>query len=98
MLSDHEWKTLRNVERQFLADDPEFDPAVARLRSSRARRASNRNLMPVLGSSFTGSGAVLLGGLMLVVGSPGGALAFAAMTGLMWLAWRHSHDSSRRST
>jgi hypothetical protein len=42
--------------------------------------------------------AVLLAGLMLVVGSPGGALAFAAMTGLMWLAWRHSHDSSRRST
>jgi hypothetical protein len=93
VLSDHEWKTLRNVERQFLAEDPEFarsfDTRARQLRRQQADRVSVKIAM---------AAAVLLGGLMLVVGSPGGALAFAAMTGLMWLAWRHSHDSSRRST
>jgi hypothetical protein len=32
--------------------------------------------------------AVLLGALLLLAGSPGGALAFAAAVGLIWLVWR----------
>jgi hypothetical protein len=32
--------------------------------------------------------AVLLGALLLLAGSPGGALAFVAAVGLIWLVWR----------
>jgi hypothetical protein len=91
VLSDHEWKTLREVELQFLAEDPEF----ARSFDTRARQLRRQHADGV-SVKIAIVAAVLLGGLMLVVGSPGGALAFAAMTGLIWLAWRHSDDSSRR--
>ena len=92
MLSDHEWKTLREVELQFLAEDPEF----TRWFDTRARQLRRQHADSV-SATIAMMAAVLLGGLLLVVGSPGGALAFAATTGLIWLAWRHSHDSSRRS-
>ena len=93
MLSDHEWKTLRKVELQFLAEDPEF----TRSFDTRARQLRRQHADSV-SATIAMMAAVLLGGLLLVVGSPGGALAFAAMTGLIWLAWRHSRDSFHRST
>jgi hypothetical protein len=47
VLSDHEWKTLRNVERQFLAEDPEFarsfDTRARQLRRQQADRVSVRS-------------------------------------------------------
>jgi len=93
VLSDHERKTLREVERQILAEDPEFtrsfDMGAQRLRRERRDGASVKIAIVT---------AVLLGALMLMAGSPTGALAFAAATGLIWLAWRHSNDPSRRPT
>jgi hypothetical protein len=93
VLNDHERKTLREVELQFVAEDPEF----AQSFDSRARRLQRKHADGV-SVKIAIMAAILLDALMLVVGSPGGALAFAAVTGLIWLAWRHSTDPSRRST
>ena len=91
MLSDHERETLREVERQFLAEDPEF----ARSFDTRARDLGGEHRVSV--SLQIGIvAAVLLVALMLVAGSPAGALAFATATGLIWHAWRHSTRHAAR--
>jgi hypothetical protein len=92
VLSDHERETLRAVERQFLAEDPEF----ARSFDMRARDLRGGHRVSVslqIGIVAT----VLLGALMLVAGSPVGALAFATATGLIWQARRHpTRHAARR--
>ncbi|MHA6797675.1 DUF3040 domain-containing protein (plasmid) [Pseudonocardia bannensis] len=90
MLSDHERKALRELERQFMADDPEFPRSF----DARAQRLDRKHL----GGSATIAivVAVLLFALMLAAGSLGGALAFAAGTGLIWLAWQYSNDTRRQ--
>lgn len=93
MLNDHERKTLREVELQFLAEDPAF----SRSFDTRAQRLQ-REYVDRAPAKIAIVAAILLGALMLLVGSPAGALGFAGMTGLIWLAWRHSNDPSRRST
>ena len=92
MLNDHERKTLREVERQFLVEDPEFTRSFA----TRAQRLERRHLDGGL-VKIALVAAVLLGALMLVAGSPSGALAFAAVAGLIWLARQHSNDTRSRS-
>jgi hypothetical protein len=87
VLSDHERKTLQELERQFMADDPEFP----RRFDARAQRLDRKHLGGAATIAIVG--AVLLVALMLVAGSLGGALAFATATGLIWLAWRHSSDT-----
>jgi hypothetical protein len=89
VLSDHERDRLREVERQLLAEDPEFTRSFATC----ARRLRRRRL----GASvkIAVMAALLLGGLMLMAGSPAGALGFAATVGLIWLAWWHSNNPSR---
>ncbi len=81
MLNDHERKTLREFERQFQVEDPDF----TRSFDTRAQRLHRRQLD---GAWFQIAivAAVLLGAIMLVAGSPSGALAFAAVAGLTWLA------------
>lgn len=81
MLSDHEWKTLRELERQFRADDPAF----SRSFDVRARRTGRSRIGTVAVVT-----AVLVVALMLVSGSLGGALALAVVTGLLWLAWHRA--------
>ena len=83
MLNDHERKTLGEVERQFQVEDPEFTCSF----DTRAQRLGRRHLD---GAWFQIAivAAVLLGALMLVAGSPSGALAFAAVAGLTWLTRR----------
>ncbi len=90
MLSDHERRTLRELDGRFLADDPEFPRSF----DARAQRLGHTPL----GGSATLALAVgvLLCVLMLVAGSLAGALAFAAATGAIWLAWRHSTGSRRQ--
>ena len=90
MLSDHERAMLREVEQQFLTEDPEFTRSFDRC----ARRLCRRR---VHGGSvkIASVAAVLLGGLMLVAGSPEGSLGFAVTIGLIWLAWWHSTYPSR---
>ena len=92
MLNDHERETLREVERQFLVEDPEFTRSFA----TRAQRLERRHLDGGL-VKIAIVAAVLLGALMLVAGSPGGAVAFAAGAALIWLARQHSNDTRSRS-
>lgn len=89
MLSDHERKTLRELERQFRADDPAF----SRSFDVRARRTGRSRL-----GTAAAVTAVLVVALMLVSGSLGGALALAVVTGLLWLAWHRATGTGRRST
>lgn len=90
MLSDHERKTLRELESQFIAEDPEFPRSF----DARAQRLDRKRLGVTAMIAILA--AVLLSALMLVAGSPGAAMAFAVVTGLIWLAWRFSGDTSRR--
>jgi hypothetical protein len=91
VLSEHEWKVLGEVERQLLAEDPEFTRSFAtharRLQPARA----DHDLI-----KLAAVGAALLAALLLVAGSPG-ALAFAAVAGLLWWARApiHEHRAAR---
>jgi Mg2+/citrate symporter len=84
VLNDHERRTLRAVEHQFRAEDPEF----TRLFEARQARLLRRPHQ--FGVNIAVVVAVLLAVLMLVVGSLAGALGFVVATGLVWLVWRHS--------
>lgn len=82
MLNDRERDTLREVERRLLDEDPEF----ARAFNARAQRLPHPASR--LGIKIFLIAGLLLSALVLVAGSLGGAVAFAAATGLVWLAWR----------
>ena len=69
MLNDHERKTLGEVERQFQVEDPEFTCSF----DTRAQRLRRRHLDEAW-FQMAMVAAMLLGALMLVAGSPSGAL------------------------
>lgn len=88
MLSDHEMRTLRELERGLLDDDPEFP----RLFGTRAQRLGRKHLgMP---TAIAIAVAMVFGGGLLVAGAPGAALGVITMTGLLWLAWRWCHATT----
>jgi hypothetical protein len=91
VLNDHERKTLREVEHQLMADDPEFTRAFeahqARLPRHPGRRAAG--IVVVAG--------MLIAALMLIAGSLAGALAVAATSGLIWMACRRSAGLDRHA-
>lgn len=89
MLSDHEWKALREVERGFLTEDPRFAQAFD-ARAEGLRRAQDGWGMRILVVA-----GLLLSLLMLVVGSLGGALAVAAATWLTWQVARVATDPDK---
>ncbi|MHA6783218.1 DUF3040 domain-containing protein [Pseudonocardia saturnea] len=91
MLSDHERKTLREVERRFLTEDPEF------ARSFHARAQGLQRTQDRWGIQTFLVVGLLLSALMLVTGSLGGAVAFAFATGLIWVAWRFSSAAPHRA-
>ncbi|MCW2716935.1 MAG: hypothetical protein QOG20_4387 [Pseudonocardiales bacterium] len=91
MLSDHERKMLREVERQCMAEDPGF----TRTFQERQTRLSRRPHQ--IGAAIAVVVAALLAALMLLAGSLAGALAFATATGLIWVAWRRSIDTKRQT-
>ncbi|MGQ0716352.1 MAG: DUF3040 domain-containing protein [Pseudonocardiales bacterium] len=95
MLSDHERKTLREVERQFMLEDPgfaqSFDTDAQHLhRDSPGLPRWAYTILLVISST--------LGLILLVAGSLSGALTFAVVTGLIWAAWRYLDGTSRRAT
>lgn len=92
MLSDHERETLREVERRLLSDDPTF----AQSFDARAQRLSPA-YQDRVGFTMVIVAGLLLSALMLVIGSLGGAAAFAAGTGLIWLAWRFGGGMHQQS-
>jgi hypothetical protein len=90
VLSDHERKTLREVERQFQAEDPGFTRSFEARQTRMARHPRKLGVHLVLGS------AALLAVLVLISGSLAGALAIAFTTALIWLTWSHSSGSDPR--
>jgi len=89
VLSDHERETLREVERQFQAEDPRFT------RSFEARQNRLASRSHKLGARLAVVAAALLTAFLLLAGSVAGALAVAVTTGLIWLAWCHSAGTHR---
>jgi hypothetical protein len=87
VLNDHERKTLREVEQQLMAEDPEF------ARSFEARQARLSRHLRGLGVRIGVVVAALLAALMLVNGSLVGALVFAVTAGLIWVAWLPPGDT-----
>ena len=85
MLSDHEQKTLREVERQFILEDPGF----ARSFDTDAQRP-HRDAPDLPRWAYTTLLVVssTFGLILLVAGSLSGALTFAVVTGLIWAVWR----------
>ena len=91
MLSDHDRKTLDEVERHCMAEDPAFTRSFQERQTRLSRRPHQT------GAAVAIAVATLLVTLMLIVGSLAGALAFATVTGLIWMAWRHSTEPDRRT-
>lgn len=85
MLNEHERRTLHEVERQFLTEDPNFPRSF----DASARRLDRKR--PELSTSVAITIAVVLCTFMLAVGSPDGALGFAISIWMVWWAWRDSH-------
>jgi Protein of unknown function (DUF3040) len=82
MLSDHERKALREIQRQLATDDPEFE------RSFHAAATAPPPDYRRLAYTIVIVLAALLATIMALAGSPGGTLAFAAIAGMVWYA-RH---------
>jgi hypothetical protein len=82
VLNEHERKTLREVEHQLMADDPEFTRAFE-ARQARLRRHPGQRAVGIVVVA-----GMLIAALMLIAGSSAGALAVAATTGLIWMACR----------
>lgn len=81
MLSNHERRTLREVERDCLAEDPDF---VRPFQADEHRPGyrSTATLAMVVAAS--------IGSILLIAGSVVGALAFTVSAGLIWLLRRYS--------
>jgi Flp pilus assembly protein TadB len=90
VLSDHELKSLREVERQCMADDPDFT------RTFEAGQARLSRHPHQLGLTLAVVAAALLTTFLLVAGSLGSAVVVA--TGLIIWAVRHRSASTKRQT
>jgi hypothetical protein len=92
VLNDHERKTLREVERQCMAEDPGFT------RGFEARQARLSRHPHRLGLGLGVVVGVLLTVFLLIIGLLGSALVVAAMTGLVIWAVRHHWVGTHRPT
>ena len=92
MLSDHERKTLLDVERQFIADDPEFVRSFDDQLHQRpaAPHGSNGKIAVAV--------ALLFGAILLLAGFPGGALACVITTAVFCAMWWCSKGSDPSGT
>ena len=92
MLSDHERKTLLDVERRFMAEDPEF----ARSFDDQLHR---RPAAP-LGSNgkIAVAVALLFSAILLLAGFPGGALACVITTSVFCAMWWCSKGSDPKES
>lgn len=90
MLSDRERETLREIQRQFMVEDPELARSFREIDRPQPRdhlRQAYTVTMVV---------AMVFGFLVLVAGSPAGALGCGILAGLIWLARRHRDELSQR--
>src|SRR6188508_329810 len=87
MLSDHERKTLLDVERRFIAEDPEFARSFDDQLHQRpeAPHGSNGKIAVAV--------ALLFSTILLLAGFPGGALACVITTAVTCAMWWYLEDS-----
>lgn len=89
MLSDHEREALRELERQFTVE-ADAAPPLPPHHVDRQQFGASSTLM---------IGTVLsLGMIMLMAGSPAGAVMFGAMAWLIWWARLPSSDDTTDDT
>jgi hypothetical protein len=94
VLNDHERETLREVERRLLADDPAFARAFRARQTHLLHHHHHRRRRR--GAIVAVVIAVLLAGLLLALGSFGGALMCAVAVWVIWAMWRHSIGTGGR--
>lgn len=96
MLSDYERKTLREVERQLMLEDPElaqsFHAHEQHPPRDHHRPASKIAIVVAVLLS------ALLSAVLLIAGLLSGVLTFAAVAGLIWMTWRYTDRISRPTT
>jgi hypothetical protein len=92
VLNDHERKTLREVERQCMAEDPDFT------RGFEARQARLSRHPHRLGVGIGLVAAAILAVFLLIVGLLGSALVVAAVTGVIIWAVRYHWVGTDRPT
>lgn len=96
MLGDDKRKTLHEVERHLMLEDPEFAqsfPAHQQHPPRNHHRPIDKIVIVVAVLL-----SALLSALLLIAGLLSGVLTFAAVAGLIWAAWRYSDRTSRRGT
>jgi hypothetical protein len=95
MLSDHERKTLLDVERRFMAEDPEYARSFDDQLHLQLAAPSGSN------GKIAVAVALLFSAILLLAGFPGGALACVITTAVncaMWWCLEDSeHPASARS-
>ncbi|MBB4906052.1 DUF3040 domain-containing protein [Actinophytocola algeriensis] len=88
MLSDRERRTLREIHRQMVVDDPDFERSFRTL----AAGPPDPTAMPPAQLRWAYTGviviAILLATVSLLAGSVGGTLAFSVIAGAVWFAQR----------
>ena len=92
VLSGHERKTLLDVERRFMAEDPEF----ARLFDDQIHRQPAAQIGS--NSKIAVADALLFSAILLLAGFPGGALACVITTGVTCAIWWFLKDPDPRAS
>ena len=92
MLSDHERKTLLDVERRFIAEDPEFARSFDAQLHQRpaAPHGSNGKIAVAV--------ALLFSAILLLAGFAAGALTCVILTGLFCAMWWCSKGSDPKES
>lgn len=93
MFDEHDHRTLDELEWNLSLEDPEFvvrfDRGQERMSAECSRRRGNRIALSV---------AVIVGVLLLFLGTPDGALGAVLTTGLVWLVWRYPNGFTGSSS
>ncbi len=98
VLSDHEQRTLREIQRQLVLDDPDFERTFRAVAAS----APDPSAVPPAELRWAYTAiiviAISLATVSLLAGSIGGTLAFSVVAGSMWFAQRLGKAATQRET
>ncbi|GAA4700693.1 hypothetical protein GCM10023215_44340 [Pseudonocardia yuanmonensis] len=87
MVDDDDWRVLRDVERE-LAQDAKLARAFEQHERAQRTQPYRRGARIALLSALS------VGLLLVALGTPIGAVAAMATSGLIWLAWRYPDSTS----
>lgn len=96
MLSDQEREALRELQRQFDAEDPDFSRSFDDVGQHSTFSLQRAYTMPRWAYTTAIGVAVALGMLMLMARAPGTALLFAALATIISMIRRHRDDPPGR--